>query len=193
MSRPFASFLSKLFEPGFVLFVIIALSLLSVDLPAEKKAAWLLLFTLLGIVLPYLVVISEVRQGRLRDLDLSERAERPRIFWLATVLWTIALALAIGYHLPRLIIAILVAGLLIAIATTLLTHLLKVSVHASFVTVLVLFLVGRFGPSWWPSALAILLVAWARYTLGKHTIPELLIGILLSGALFILVTKAFGV
>jgi hypothetical protein len=145
-----------------------------------------LLRVALGTALAVAVVVGlyslwQVRRGHWAHVDASHPAERSQLNLLlagllcgaATLLWALGQPPAV------------VAGPLLAALLVLLTHALrrwlKVSLHAAFA----LFAAALVWPHL-PGTLAVaalaLGVAWSRLVLRRHTLPEVLTGLLLGAA-----------
>jgi hypothetical protein len=128
-----------------------------------------------------LVSLWQVRAGRWAHVDASHPRERSQLNLLLTGLLCAAAALlwALGQP-PAVAAGPLLAALLVLLAHAL-RRWLKVSLHAAFA----LFAAALV----WPHLLGTLAVAalalgvaWSRLVLRRHTLPEVLLGLLLGAA-----------
>ena len=125
--------------------------------------------------------LVKVRAGAWRHMDASEPAERRQLNGFVIGLLCVTAALAWAAGLPRAI----VLGLALSAAIVAFAHALrgrlKTSLHAAFAVFAAAVL--------WPNRIAAVTVvvlalgvAWSRCVLGRHTVPEVVVG-LLAGAL----------
>jgi hypothetical protein len=124
----------------------------------------------------------QVRRGRWAHVDASHPHERRQLnrFLLLLLGAAAALLWALGEP-PSLAVGPLLAALLVLLAH-LLRRWLKVSLHAAF-AVLAVALVWPALPATPALALLAAGVAWSRRVLGRHTGAEVLLGLLLGGAI----------
>ena len=138
-------------------------------------------YALIVIGLPVLFVFMLYQQGIVSDLDLSRRQER---FWPYA---TFAVCSLLGYgflltvQAPTLLVLFSIIVIMQATAGFLITTQWKISVHcysAANLTVLLLILFGRTAV---PMVIVLLLIAWSRIYLNRHTPAQTFAGILLGG------------
>ena len=126
--------------------------------------------------LPYLVLITLVRRGRLADRHLSLRHERPAmmLFGLVSVsvgLWAMN-ALGAPGELLALVIA-MVAGVAVALA---ISSFWKISIHTACVAGTVTVLAMLVHPVLALLAPLVVATAWARVALRDHTAAQVIAG-----------------
>lgn len=122
----------------------------------------------------------QVRAGRWQHIDASVPSERAQLNVFLILLLLVVSALLWASGQPPAIATGLALGGGIVVAAQLLRARLKVSLHAAFAAYAALLL--------WPELPAMLLgsglavaVAWSRLVLGRHTLPEVLLGLALGG------------
>ncbi len=132
-----------------------------------------------GLSLLYLLYLT--RSGKVRDPRSIPRAERVGPLRVVAALHAGAFLLVYGLDGPAELSAALLSY---AIATLLfagLTPLINLSLHAAGVAGTAVCLSFVFGP-WGAPAFGLLpAVFWARLRLGRHTVPELVLGALVGG------------
>ena len=69
----------------------------------------------------------------------------------------------------------------------------KISVHTGGITGAAVVLILVFGPVALPSLAAIALVGWARIAIGKHTVGQVVAGVLVAGISTLVVFRLLGV
>ena len=127
-------------------------------------------------VVPLLIVTAvRVRRGTWSDFDVSRREQRSGLYLWALPL-TITAALLVPAHLAR---GTWIAAAMLAIGL-LLSRWLKTSLHLMFGA----FCAVPIAATWPPTApllLALLAaLAWARWVLKRHTLPEIAVGTLIG-------------
>jgi hypothetical protein len=178
LQREFARWVSILAHP----FVMVALL---VAVPAMGRSFGNALQSVLLVVIAVMVPIAvlmfrQVRRGRWSNVDASNPSERPALFVVALV----GLVGALGWLLLNDPQSFLVRGIRVAAAflllTALLSHWVKLSLHVAFaaLTATALCLLG----SWVGYALTAVVpvVFWSRIALARHSVHELLVGLVLG-------------
>jgi membrane-associated phospholipid phosphatase len=132
--------------------------------------------------IPYLVLAAGVRRGRLTDMHLSRRDERPIMLAIGLASVMVGLALMALLDAPRELYALvgsMVAGVAVAL---LISTFWKISIHTSVTAGSVTILAVVLGP--WALALGPLVcaVAWARVRLNAHTVGQVLVGAAVGAA-----------
>ena len=148
-----------------------------------RGLAWAAGCLLATMALPLLYLLYLKRSNRVRDTRNILRDERNGPLWVVTALWMVAFAMLASAGIPAGLRATLLAYVLVTPAFAILTRYTKPSLHAAGATWTVVCLVNTFGP--WALSISLLvpLVWWARITLGRHTLLELVLGTLIGGLL----------
>jgi hypothetical protein len=163
-------------------FVMVALL---VAVPAMRqssgKPVQSVLVAAIAVVVPIAVLMFlQVRRGQWSNVDASKPSERPVLFLVAVL----GLVAALGWLLwndPR---SFLVRGMLVVAAFLLLaaflTRWIKLSLHVAFaaLTATTLSLLGS--PVGYALLAVVPVVFWSRLALGRHRVPELLVGLVLG-------------
>nr|WP_172890873.1 phosphoesterase PA-phosphatase [Actinoplanes derwentensis] len=149
---------------------------------------WGLPGALFAAVIPLGYVLHGVRNGRLTNHHIPERAARriPLLFGTASLIAGLLLMLALGA--PREILALLTAGGVGLAAFALVTHWWKMSIHAGVAAGTVAALTAVYGYPALLGAPLVLLGCWARVRLTAHTPAQVvvgtLVGALIAGTVF---------
>jgi len=132
-----------------------------------------------GLSLLYLVYLT--RSGAVRDPRSIPRAERVGPLRVVAALHAGAFLVVYGLGGPAQLTAALLSYAIATLLFALLTPLINLSLHAAGVAGTAVCLASVFGP-WGAPAFGLLpAVFWARLRLGRHTVPELVIGALIGG------------
>jgi hypothetical protein len=132
-----------------------------------------------GLSLLYLVYLT--RSGAVRDPRSIPRAERVGPLRVVAALHAGAFLVVYGLGGPAQLTAALLSYAIATLLFALLTPLINLSLHAAGVAGTAVCLASVFGP-WGVPAFGLLpAVFWARLSLGRHTVPELVIGALIGG------------
>jgi hypothetical protein len=139
----------------------------------------LCLFLTSGLSLVYLAYLA--RSGKVRDPRSISRAERVRPLRVVAALHVGAFLVVTLLGAPAELRAALLSYALATLLFALLTPLTNLSLHAAGVSGAAVCLVYVFGYWALPAIFLVPLVWWARTLLGRHTQPELALGVLVGG------------
>ena len=134
---------------------------------------------------------AQVRAGRWQHVDASVPHERRQLnHLLALLLFGVAGALWWGGQPGPVALGVALGGAVVVLAS-LLRHWLKLSLHAAFAVFAAALL--------WPSGLAVLGVlalaggvAWSRLVLRRHTLCEVVVGLLAGGVAGVMFQRLAG-
>jgi hypothetical protein len=139
----------------------------------------LCLFLTSGLSLVYLAFLA--RSGKVRDPRSISRAERVRPLRVVAALHVGAFLIVTLLGAPAELRAALLSYALATLLFAFLTPFVNLSLHAAGVSGAAVCLIFVFGVWASPVMLLIPLVWWARTLLGRHTQPELALGVLVGG------------
>ncbi len=141
-----------------------------------RAVLWTLAFLALVIGPTALLIFYRHRRGIYGDLDVSNRLQRPAVYFFSGVLLIGALVAFAWIGAPRILLASFVAAGVALVGVLVATFRTKVSVHAgvSAGCSAVLFFVSP--PVGLAAALATVIVSWARVRLQAHTVTQVLLG-----------------
>jgi membrane-associated phospholipid phosphatase len=143
---------------------------------------WGALAALFASLVPFGYILRGVRRRRLTDHHVRVRAQRPVPLMVGIGSVLVGLVLLALWGAPPDLVA-LVGAMAVGLASALLVTLFwKVSVHAAVTAGALVILVLVFGP--WLLLLAplVALVGWARVASGAHSPAQVIVGVLLGGA-----------
>lgn len=148
---------------------------------------------LFSAALPYAVLLSWVRAGKVADRDVRIRAERPAI--LGLTLCSVVAGLGILWLLsaPRDLFALMTAMVAGMVATLTISTRWKISMHTSCLAGVVMSLALLVSP--WTALLAVALppTAWSRMLLKHHSAAQAVAGAGLGALLAATVLAALAV
>ena len=144
------------------------------------------------IFVPLIFFTISLKLGWVSDIDLSNREERPA--FLAVFIATLLIATILLYFLgaPQKLFVYAFSGLLVTVATAIVTLFWKISYHTTVTTSVVsaIAILGGLRFAW--LFLLIAPVAWARVALKKHTLWQVVFGAVVAFLLTYLVFHLFG-
>ncbi len=183
-----AFWVSQLLSPPSVVMAL----LLTIAFIAPRPSVWIyaIVYFLFAMLLPLLFIIWQVRRGRITDVDVQLREQRkwPQIVTIGGSLIAYLIISANGGPRPMLVLS--AASLLQSTAFYVVTMRWKVSVHTATVAGMVVMLVWLFGAMAFIALPLLLLAAWSRVRLGRHSVGQTVAGAALGalsflGALFL--------
>jgi hypothetical protein len=177
-----ARLFTEVFSPG----VLVAVLLVVVGRHAGGWWGVPAAFFAAGIPMAY--VLRGVRRGELTDHHIPEREHRrgPLLFGLVSVLaGTVALAVL---GAPRVLLALLIAGITGLVVFGAVTLAWKMSIHAGVAAGTLAVLVALYGPGALAGLPLVVLTCWSRLVLSAHTTGQVVagaaVGALIAGTVF---------
>jgi membrane-associated phospholipid phosphatase len=172
-------------------FLLAALLLLIVSWHATHRVwpalGWAALAAAFVTVAPLALLLLAVWAGRVRNLDLDLRRERPWPMVIALGITVLGFVVLWALGAPRLLLILLLSTLVGGLVALLITLRWKISIHAGGAAGAATVLALLYGAAALPLLLGVALIGWSRVTLGKHTWPQVLAGAALSVAITLLV------
>ena len=151
--------------------------------PSPKGWFCAVTYVALAVLVPLLTLFWLMGQGQVADLDVTRRQERHKPFMMALCGATTAWGVLYALEAPLLLVHFAAAHTIVMGTVLVVTRYWKISVHAagaSGVATLVAALLGAQPVVFLP----VLLVAWSRFYLRRHTLSQVIIGGLLGVVVF---------
>lgn len=178
----FALFISSLFEPMVVVYV---LGLLGGYHAGFVGAQWFLYAASLTIFIGLATVLRLYFTHKDHtNWDVSERKKRFVPLLVLVVFFGIQYVVVKNFH-NEMLSSLFLLFFVWNIGFFLITFKVKASGHLSVLTLAVCQIIAWFGFSYMPLILLLPLLSWSRIQLKRHTMKEVLIGIGYSGILFV--------
>lgn len=153
-------------------------------------AGWWLITLVLVVGVPYAILFRAIRSGRVADRQVVRRDQRPWLFVAAAACVGLALAVLAFAGAPRPLVSLILAMLAGLVAMGLITLVWKASMHLAVASgaVAVLAIENPLAGAF--AALALPLLAWARWRDGRHSLSQLVgggvVGALAAAAIYTL-------
>lgn len=141
-----------------------------------KGLGFAFIASLAGGILPMVEIWRRIRKGEASDPHLSNREERIKPLSVGLAITFAGLLLLVLFKAPIPLIALLGAGFLSGTVLVGITSVCKISLHAAGVTGVATALTILYGYYGLPLWLLVMVVWWARYTLGQHNAAQLMAG-----------------
>ncbi len=175
-----ASLISNILNPFWVsLATILLLSFYSTSSPLDA-IRWTLISAAVSILPVFAVIVYLIRNGKLDAAFANGRAQRTRIYLVAS-LCGLAGCIVLAYlRAPPLLMAAFISGLATMVIFMCINLWWKISLHTALVTASATVLLILYG---WIALLSVALIpltAWARMELKIHSLPQTAIGALLA-------------
>ncbi|MGB9594246.1 MAG: hypothetical protein ACPL7R_08930 [Anaerolineae bacterium] len=146
---------------------------------------WSSLYILLADLLPLAYLVRLVRQGKVGDLHVAIRSQRLRPLMVTLVCMALAFAAAVALGAPRPLNVFLGITLVQGVLLTAITVFWQISFHAAAASAMVCAVAVVYGTL---AALfltpILIVVAWARLRLRRHTFRQIVAGAAVSGVLY---------
>jgi len=160
----------------------------------DKMAAlsWALLCILFGMIIPFLYIFFLYRKNKIYDIHIPEKSKRikPLLFTLLSYITGLIVLYLLGA--PLFLKVIFILTIISASMYTIITYYWKISMHASYITFVVITFNILLGP-WMLMLLPLIpIVGWARVRAKRHTKPQVLTGAGLASIISFLVYYFYG-
>jgi hypothetical protein len=135
-----------------------------------------MLSLLFGMILPFIYVFFLYRKNKILDIHMPDRNNRmkPMIFTLISYItgFTVFYLLKAPFFLKTIFVLSIISTSIL----TIITHYWKISLHASWITFIVITFNVLLGP--WMLLLMPLIpiIGWARVRAKRHTTPQVVLG-----------------
>ncbi len=184
-----ARLISRVTEPLIWVPLMIWLVLRQVNLSAYERRVYypVLLFFIFVIPFGYFIYLVSIK--KVFDPDISERSNRVSLTLKSMV--SFALAVFLTFFMARELFIITGAVFLSTLSLVLITTRWKISFHSGLNTLA--FCTVNYLYNWrlWWLFLLLIPIGWARLALQKHNLAQLIAGMLISAAIFLIVTGSF--
>ena len=165
-------------------FLLAALLLLIVSWHATHRVGptlgWAALAGAFVTVGPLIVLVLAVNAGRVGNIHLDRRHERPWPMVMALGITIVGLTVLWLLGAPRLLLILLISTLVGGVIALLITLRWKISIHAGGAAGAATVMALLYGVQALPLLIGVALIGWSRVALGKHTWPQVLAGAALS-------------
>ena len=136
---------------------------------------------------PLVLLLVAVSAGRVGNLDLDRRHERPWPMVIALGITVIGLTVLWLLGAPHLLLILLISTLIGGTIALLITLRWKISIHAGGAAGAATVMALLYGAVALPLLIGVGLIGWSRVVLGKHTWPQVVAGAAISVVITVLV------
>ena len=186
-----ANLISNILNPFLIsLIVILLLSFESAGSVLEALK-WVLILVTVTIIPTYLIIVYLVKTGRIKNYFIDVRRQRTKVYIPAGICTLISIGILFYLGAPLLLLAAVVAGFVTVIIFMILNIWWKISLHAAFMAGATTVSVVLYGYVATAGLVLLLLAAWSRIELGRHSVAQVAVGALLSTVVMMAVLYLF--
>ena len=179
-----AHWISRVGSPP--LLALLSSFLVTLHQESPRRWLWLALYVGLAMFLPMLFLLWQLKQGQVTDVDIYYRRQR-RESLLVTILGVALSWLALYWSgAPPSMLLLAGIGFVQGIIILLVTLGWKISIHATAAASMAAFLLAEFQSTAWPAVLLVPLIAWSRIKLRRHSVAQVVVGIVAGVSSFLL-------
>jgi membrane-associated phospholipid phosphatase len=179
-SRWLARRISDLCSPPVLAVPVLAIGTIKSGVPGAWR--YMAVYGLVSMLVPLFDLSWRRRTGRITDIHLPLRKDRMRSFVVGIAATALGILVLVIAGAPHLMIALGVATLLQATVLFAITLFWQVSVHGAAAGALATFAVLAGGSSMAWVGLLVPLVGWARLHLDRHTLAQVVVGVMIGAA-----------
>lgn len=152
---------------------------------------WMLIQVIFLSVIPFLIAILFKKIGLISDLHVNNRQQRFLFFLTLIPFWLICLFILKKISVPLFVFLLPLAYVLTVVVAMVINFVTKISAHSAAITGLWVGFLNVFGTYFFPFGILIPAVMWARVTRKKHSPSQTLLGMLVGGAIMMIVFMIF--
>ncbi|NUS35721.1 MAG: phosphatase PAP2 family protein [Pseudarthrobacter sp.] len=175
-----ARWLTEAFQPPVVVSIQLLISPL-VEPGFPGTAGYGALAALFVCVLPLVLVLVLVRQGKVTDHHVSDRKQRAPVLLMALGCIAVGLLVLYAVGAPRSVVAMVLAVVGGVAVLAVVSPFWKMSGHAAAISCSAVVAVLMLGAAWTPLLLLIPAVGWSRVVLRAHSMAQVVAGALFGG------------
>lgn len=175
-----AEIVSWIFFPPLVATIFFIFLIFWYSSDFSQGLRWVIAIAPFMIFFPLIFFVVSLKLGWISDIDLSNRQERPAFLGVFIAVLFAATAILYFLNVPQKLFVYALSGLLVTVATALITLFWKISYHTTVTTSIVTAIIILGGMRFVFLALLVPLVAWARVALKKHNLWQVVFGALVS-------------
>ncbi|ETW95710.1 MAG: hypothetical protein ETSY1_29485 [Candidatus Entotheonella factor] len=157
--------------------------------PSLKGWVCAIAYILIAILGPILFLFGLLHRGRISDLDITRRGERPLPFIAALGGCIIACLCLYAVGAPILLLRFAAAHMSIMALIFVITLFWKISVHSAGIAGVATLAASLLGGLQVLALTSVILVGWSRIRLGRHTVGQVIAGGILGSLIFILLLR----
>jgi len=176
-----ARVLTEIFAPAPVGIVALVVVAWRFSPTLGEAMQWLGVSALFVVILPFALLVGQVRRGRVTDIHVRRREQRLPIILVFLASWCILILLLVALGAPDELIALIGAGMATLVVIGAITLRWKISLHVGVAAGVLTVFTLLFGPSILLPTIFVPPLGWARVALGDHTIAQVAAGAAVGG------------
>ncbi len=170
-----ARFISFIANPIFIFMILPYFLVLKTT--RDTQAAWTwTIYTLGFIIIFVMLILAGVKKKFLSDLDVSNRKQRPLIYFICAILAILYIAGLFILQGPPILFITIIGIMLGIVVGFLINTKIKVSVHVATISTLLTSLSLVYKGYFLLLLLLIPIICWSRVKIKRHTVPEVVVG-----------------
>jgi membrane-associated phospholipid phosphatase len=175
MKKTLATIVSRILDPFVVLTILLIVAFAKSSLTTLQQIQWFIITGLAMIGIPLGLFVWALHKGKIKNWDISDRGERPKLF-LLMLLYETLLLFIVRSLMDAFLFQTFLTVIIAFAGFSFITLFWKISGHA-FVNALAAGLIIQwFGWGWWSILCIVPLVSWSRVVRGDHTIAQVVAG-----------------
>jgi len=179
MKEKIASFISVAGHPLLTIPVFVVIALFSHE--EASKAFMHSSLIVIGVFLPVIIkMYLNSKNGRYTNFDVSDRAQRQSWYYLPIILLLILTIILFVTDQPRALCLSVLFALVLLTASQLINYYIKSSLHVAFHIFLSFLIIPLDTTTGLILLVFTIFIAWARLTLKRHTLKEIISGTVLG-------------
>lgn len=176
----FAKIISYIFDGSFISIPILLVICLIVVENKLEAVGWAFLCLLFGAVIPYLYIGFLYKKKEIDNMHIPKKENRIKPMLLTCASYIVCFIILYVLDGPIFLKSIFAVSVVSTIILTIITYFWKISIHTSWITIIVItfnILLGR-----WMLLMVPLIpvIGWARVRIKEHTVNQVIFGVGIS-------------
>jgi len=151
---------------------------------------WMLV-SLVFILLLMAPLVIFVKKGHFSDLDVSVQKQRPWLFLIEFIFTLAYFSVMYFFHAPKELFLGIITIFVLLIVFGIVNKFIKASGHLGMLSAIVMLFVFMGGWVYLPGFVLIPILAWSRIRLKKHSLQEVLAGVVIGISVVIFIIVIF--
>ncbi|MBN2073038.1 MAG: hypothetical protein JW770_03725 [Actinobacteria bacterium] len=176
VSERIARVLSYVFDGSYISIPIFFIICLVAVQNVPQAIGWAFLCVLFGVIIPYIYILILFYKKKIIDMHIPDKRNRMKPLVMSFLSYSMGLVVMHILKAPLILKSIFTISVISSAIFILITRFWKISLHASWITFVVITFYVLFGT--WMLALTPLvpIVGWARVRIKRHTITQVVLG-----------------
>ncbi len=190
--KKIATAVSYIFDGSYISIPVFIIICLQVVDNLGLAIGWAVLCLLFVSIIPFMYIFLLYHKKKIYDLHLPNRENRIKPLVVTIISYVMGFFILYVLDAPVFLRSIFAVSIVTMLILTTITYFWKISFHTSWITVVSITFFILFGG--WMLLLLVLIpfIGWARVRIKRHTIPQVILGSIISAISSLFIYSSYG-